>query len=731
VTETAGSSMLRAVSSDAPNARSPGPSRDDFLETYAATHRFRLGRPQSTTFTPDGGAVLFLRSGPRSFVRDLWIYDVATQQERILLTAEQILGGAEEALTPEERARRERLRMADRGIASFTLSPDGEQLLVPLSGRLFLVARTTGAVREVPSAGAAPIDPRFSPDGELLACVRDGDLWVHDLATGSERRLTAREHPHVTWGTAEFVAEEEMGRHRGYWWAPSGRQLAVQRTDNSALETFHILDPLRPDRAPQAAAYPRAGQANADVRLAVIDADTGTSREVAWDRTRWPYLVTVRWDSVLCIVVQDRAQHELAVAVVDPVSGVARVVHVERDDTWINIDQDMPRWISESRGFLWTTEREGAWTLEHRAPDGTLVRRITTPELGYAGLVATDIRGGWLYVRASGEPTETHVWRVPLDPTRGPPERLTQQRGQHSMVFGGKADTVIHTRHTLDGTWDTRVVELRGKVLGEIPSTAEKPPFVPRIELDRVGHVSTLILRPRDFDPARTYPVIVSVYGGPHARMVSAAPYDYLLQQWIADHGFVVVAVDGRGTPGRGRAFERAIRGSFVDVPLADQVAGLEGLCERHPELDRTRVGIYGWSFGGYLSAMAVLLRPDVFHAGVAGAPVTEWLDYDTHYTERYLGLPWEVPQAYVQSSCLTYVERLERPLLLVHGTGDDNVYFSHAMKLSDALFRAGKRHDFLPLANFTHMVPDPLVTRRLYSLIVDHFVRALGSSVA
>ncbi len=711
--------MLRAVPRGEPT---------DFLDTYAATHRFRLGRPSSTMFTPDGTSVLFLRSQPRSFVRDLWIFDLATQRERVLLTAEQILGGAEEALTAEERARRERLRMADRGIATFSLSPDADRLLVPLSGRLFLVDRATHAISEVLSEGAPPIDPRFSPDGDLLACVRDGDLWVHDLAHGSERRLTVREHARVTWGLPEFVAEEEMGRHRGYWWSPDGSRIAAQRTDNSSLESFHILDPLKPDRAPHVASYPRAGQANADVRLAIIDVDGGHSQEVAWDRTRWPYLVSVRWESVLTIVVQDRAQKELAIAVVDPQTWVARVIHVERDEVWINIDQDMPRWLSDGRGFLWTTEREGAWTLELRGRDGALISRVTPPELGYAGLVGTDLRAGVVYVRASADPTEAHIWRVPLDPSRGPPERLTHEHGHHAMVLGGRQDVVVHVRHTLDGTWDTRVVDLRGRVLGTIQSTSETPPFVPRIALDRVGHVSTLIIRPRDFDPAKKYPVIVSVYGGPHAKMVSACPYDYLLQQWIADHGFIVVSIDGRGTPGRGRAFERAIRGSFVDVPLADQVAGLEGLFARHPELDRTRVGIYGWSFGGYLSAMAVLLRPDVFHAGVAGAPVTEWLDYDTHYTERYLGLPWEVPDAYTQSSCLTYADRLERPLLLVHGTSDDNVYFSHAMKLSDALFRAGKRHDFLPLANFTHMVPDPLVTRRLYGIIVDHFVRALGA---
>ncbi len=707
------------------------PRAPEFLETYAATHRFRLGRPASFTFTSDGASVLFLRSGPRTFVRDLWSFDVATGQERVLLTAEQILGGAEESLTAEERARRERLRMADRGIASFTLAPDGDRLLVPLNGRLFLVDRHTCKVNELLSQGPPPMDPRFSPDGDRVAVVRDGDLWIHEVSAGTERRLTHRDDPRVTWGLPEFVAQEEMGRHRGYWWSPDGATICAQRTDNAPVETLFIIDPLHPERSPSSAPYPRAGGDNAEVKLALIDVASGSQTWVEWDRARWPYLVTVRWEqqtAPLTIVVQDRAQKELAIAVVDPATGLAKVIHVERDEVWINIDQEMPRWLSDGKSFLWTTEREGFTALERRSIDGTLVHRITGPELGYAGLVAVDGRAGAVYVRASLDPIEAHVYKVPLDPARPIPiQPITEERGQHAIVLGPR-ETFVQTRHTLDGRWDTRVRDGSGKVLGEIRASSESPPFVPSLTLERLGPraLATVMLKPRTFDPAKKYPVIVSVYGGPHARMVAAAPYDYLLQQWIADQGFVVVSIDGRGTPGRGRAFERAIRGSFVDVPLADQVAGLESLLERYPFMDAARVGIYGWSFGGYLSAMAVLLRPDVFKAGVAGAPVTDWLDYDTHYTERYLGLPWDDRAPYVRSSCLTHADKLERPLLIVHGTSDDNVYLMHSMKLSDALFRSGKRHELLPLANFTHMVPDPLVTTRLYSLIVDHFVRAL-----
>ena len=234
------------------------------------------------------------------------------------------------------------------------------------------------------------------------------------------------------------------------------------------------------------------------------------------------------------------------------------------------------------------------------------------------------------------------------------------------------------------------------------------------------------IIRPRNFDSARRYPVIVHVYGGPHVQTVLASGRNYLLEQWLADQGFIVVSIDGRGSPSRGREFERSIKGNFEELALADQVRGLQALGQKYPEFDLDRAGIFGWSFGGYMSAIAVLRRPDVFHAGIAGAPVVDWHDYDTHYTERYLGLPEKNKSGYAASSVLTYADQLSRPLLIIHGTADDNVYFLHSMKLCDALFRAGKPYEFLPLAGYTHMVPDPVVIERLNGRIAEFFATHL-----
>lgn len=715
-----------------------------FLEQYAATFRFRLGQPKSFALPPDGSQVLFLRSAPRDFSHDLFALDTRTGKTRLLLSAARLLGGEREQLSPAEKARRERMRVLSRGIVAFRLSRDGERVLVPLSGRLFVTPLDGGEVTELGGRGGGragtdrptghPLDPRLSPDGETVACVRDGDLYLYDVRSGRARRLTRRPGPAVENGLAEFVAQEEMGRHRGYWWSPDSRQLVYQQTDTSGVETLRILDPTRPETRPHRTAYPRAGKPNARVRLGVIAARGGRTRWLAWDRERYPYLVNVHWSrgAPLTVVVQNRAQTEVAVLAADPRTGKTRALHVERDPAWVNIDQQMPRWLPDGSGFLWTSDRAGMTRLELRDSGGKLVRPLTPEGLNHRKLVDLAPAADELFVEANtggAGATEVHLYRLSLS-AGAAPVRVSRERGHHEAVFAREHSHYVHSLQTLSGVRRHRVLTRDGKQVATIASRSERPPFLPNMALVQVGQreLNALVLRPRGFDAGRRYPVVVYVYGGPNHQAVTARPFRYLLHQWVADHGFVVVVIDGRGTPGRGRAWERAIKGNFIAVPLQDQVAGLRALGARFPELDLGRVGIYGWSFGGYVAAMAVMLEPDVYHAAAAVAPVTDWFDYDTHYTERYLGFPADNPDGYRASSAVAHASRLTRPLLLIHGTADDNVYFSHSLELSDALFRAGRPHRFLPLTNFTHLVPDPLVTRRLYSRIVGFLRRSLAA---
>ena len=698
-----------------------------FLEQFAVTRRFTAGLPTTIKVTPDGSAVLFLRSTSRSFVQDLYEFDVRDGEERLLLTAENILSGREEELSPEERARRERMRMSSRGIVSYQLSRDGTRILVPLSGRLFVVERGGGRVTELTSDKGFPIDAKFSPDGTHVSCVRDGELYVMDLATRQARQLTTGATEHITRGVAEFVAQEEMDRFEGYWWSPDGKTIAYQQTNTSALESMHIADAMHPDRAPQTWPYPRPGKANAFVRLGLIPVDGGHTQWVSWDYEKYPYLATVKWKdkAPLTILVQNREQTEEALLTVDPDTGSTSILLVEKDDAWLNLDQDMPWWTSDGTAFFWTTERGGARQLVQHARDGRSRGTVSSWNLILKKFLGPDPTGKQAFVLGGDDPTQTHIWRCPLDLKPPKPVRVTDKPGSHSAVFAENHSVFVQTSYTLDGERAFIVRRASGEEIGRLKSVAEQPPFLPNLELTTVGTNPTFhaaVIRPRNFVASRRYPVLVSVYGGPGAQTVMASPYPYLLQQWMVDHGFIVVSIDGRGTPSRGRDWERVIKGNLIDIPLADQVAGLQALGRKYREMDLSRVGIYGWSFGGYFSAMAVMRRPDVYHVGVAGAPVCDWLDYDTHYTERYLGLPDANSGGYSASSVLTYAPNLQRPLLIIHGTADDNVYLAHSLKMSNALFRAGKAHDFLALSDFTHMVADPLVTTRLQSRIIDFF---------
>ncbi|MCC6746733.1 MAG: DPP IV N-terminal domain-containing protein [Deltaproteobacteria bacterium] len=717
-------------------ASSPSPvtPRDvGFLAQYAATFRFRQGHPTSFAVTPDGRAVLFLRAPARSLVQSLYEHDLSIGRERVLLTAEQLLRGADEALSAEERSRRERMRLVTRGIVGFQLSSDGKRLLVPLSNRLFLVERATGRVEELAGPRGVRLDPRFSPDGERVAYVRGGDVYVYDVARRLELRLTTREKPSVTYGLAEFVAQEEMGRMRGFWWSPDGKALAVQETRTDGMEAVHLGDLGAPTQEPHRAAYPRAGRKNAEVRLGILPTHGGTLRWVSWDRARFPYLAAARWEkgAPLTLVVQSRRQTELRVLTVDATTGATELLLEERDPAWLNLDPSVPRWIDGGRAFLWSTERDGAWTLELRDGKGARLRTLVPAELGYRQLLGLDRRRRVAFVQASPTPTEQHLYAVPLDGETREVRRLTREPGEHGATVSEESGTLVVTGEGPELPRRITVLSPEGGERGRLRSVAERPPFAPRLELTSVTvgphRFHTALVRPRAFDPALRYPVVAYVYGGPHHQTVTASPSRYLLYQWVADQGFVVVCLDGRGTPARGRAFERALKGAFGTLPLEDQAAGLRALGARYPELDLARVGVFGWSFGGYLAALAVLKRPEVYRAGVAVAAVADWLDYDTHYTERYLGLPAEAPAVYREASLLTHAPRLSRPLLLVHGTSDDNVTFSHSLRLSDALFRAARPHAFLPLLNFTHLVPDALFTVRLYSAVVDFFRAQLG----
>ncbi|MEN3369233.1 MAG: dipeptidyl-peptidase 4 [Verrucomicrobiota bacterium] len=697
-----------------------------YFRELVETRNYSLGQPVKPELTPDGKAVVFLRGGARDPVLRLYEFTIADGKLREILAPEKLLQGAEEKLTAEEKSRRERARQSLKGFTSFQLSKDGSKILVALSSKLYVVARADGAVTELP--GQNWIDPHFSPDGSAVAAVSGGELHLINLETKADSAITSGASETIQHGTAEFVAQEEMDRHEGFWWSPDSQFIAYQETDNSGVETRYIGDPLHPENPPAKNFYPRAGTRNAKVRLGIVARAGGETRWVEWNREKYPYLTRVVWKKAaapLCILVQNRAQQEEVLLAVDPKTGATREVLQEKDAAWLNlVTKPMPLWLKDGRHFLWMTERNGTWQVELHSADGPLVRAITPVKFQLDELIDVNDADRSIVVSGGPDPRERHLFRFALEKDEEP-RQLTREPGRHDAVFGETKDQFLHRFDLMDGRAGWEVARMSDALkIAALPSVAERPSSLPKVELLRTEGARPMdaaIVRPRDFKKGNRYPVILDVYAGPHSKQVTAWPARYMIDQWMADRGYIVVAIDGRGTPGHGRDWERAIRGNLIKVALEDQIAGLEALAKREPAMDLKRVGAVGWSFGGYFSAMAAMQKPDIFRCAVVGAPVVTWENYDTFYTERYLGLPSENPDGYRDSNVLTYAKDLRRPILLIHGLTDDNVYAQHSMQLADALFNAGKTFNFLPLLG-THMVSEPVLRLRRQTRIMEFF---------
>jgi dipeptidyl-peptidase-4 len=694
------------------------PLDERFLEASAATQGFRLGRPVPLAVTKDG-AVLFRRTKPRD--RHAELFELSPKGDiQLLASATALLAGAAEQLSNEEKARRERTRTMTAGIVDVDVSHDGNRVLIPVGGRLFVLERTTRKVLEVDAGKGAPFDPHLSPDGRRVAFARDGDVFIANAEGGRPRRLV--HEAGIELGVAEFVAQEEFDRTRGHWFSPDGKFLAFQRTDARKVETAYVADPRHPEAAPVPFKYPRPGGENAAVGLGIVSVNGGAPVWARWDTSRHPYIANVLWEegAPLALLVMDRAQTEMELVRVDPLTGETKSLHTEHDDAWVELVPGSPSFFPDGSGFLWAKLRDNGYSLERYDAKGNHVATVLPPEFGLRRIRSIEPGGASVIVQAANDPRVEHVFRIPLDGKA--PVPLTTGAGLH-QAEADHGVTVITSAVNASGVTVSAVFPDGKRVA--IPSEAEAPPLEPTTVLESVElpgrTLYTAITRPRAFDPHRRYPVLVKVYGGPGSKMVVDARDRYLLDQWYADAGFVVVRADGRGTPDRGRAFERVFLRDFATVPLEDQVAALTAMQGRHPEMDRTRTGIFGWSFGGYLSIMAVLLRPDVFKAAVAGAPATDWELYDTAYTERYLKLPADDPDGYRRSSALTYAGRLTRPLLIMHGVTDDNVHFAHTLAFIEALYAAGKRAEVITLSA-THMVPEPRLAYLREKAQVDFF---------
>ena len=694
----------------------------EYPEAAARTRRFSYGAPRALGVAADGSRVVFLRStGPEDPADRLWVFDVGSGAERLVADPTTFLADAGD-LPPEERALRERLRLSASGIGSYAMDPAGTVAAFAVAGRLFRADLVSGAVGEVSTVGPV-IDPRPDPSGGRIAYVTGGTLRVTDPDT-----MIAGEEG-ITWGLAEFIAAEEFHRFRGYWWAPDGRSILAARVDETRVPRWTLHDPASPESAPRTVAYPHAGAANAEVTLHLLDLDGGWV-DVHWDRETYPYLVSVSWTELggpLITVLRRLQQHGLVLAI-DPRTGETQVHAELADPRWVEPIPGTPAYLGDGRVLVGGELAHDGYDARCLFADGSLL----TPPALYVHRVVSRLHNGDLLVEASeSEPSEQHLFRISAH--AGAPvvdaKRLTAGSGWHVGTGGG--ETIVVGALSLDHAGAIWTVHRGVEKVGELVNLAAVPPYQPRPALERVTdrRLPTGVLYPRRHVTGRKLPVLVDVYGGPGHQEVMAARSRWQERQWWADAGFAVVVVDNRGTPGVSPSFEKVIHRRMADVVLGDQVDALHALADKHPDLDLSRVAMRGWSFGGWLAALAVLRRPDVYHAAVVGAPVTDWALYDTAYTERYLGLPADGSEVYAHHSLVELaaeppVRRTDaRPMLLIHGMVDDNVVAAHTLRLSAALLRAGRPHSVIPLPGATHMAAGG-VGERLLRLELD-FVRA------
>jgi len=710
--------------------------------------------PTAIRFSPDGRAVTFLLAEPGSLHQSLVVVDTATGARRVARTPG---GSVEEAeLGIEERLRRERARELAVGVTRYQWAERADRVLVPMADGLWLfeglAAGSDSPARRVLAADdvAGPIlDARLSADGTSVGFVAGDEVHVLDVASGAVVQVTAgAAGTGRTNGLAEYVAQEEMGRPYGFWLSPDGRRVAFCEVDETHIPVYRIVhqgsDAVGPG-AQEDHRYPFAGADNARVRVGVVPADGSGAASPVWldlgstgigdDR----YVARVDWagPDVVLVQLESRSQQRLDLVRFDvgapagPDGVPGQRLLVEGSDVWINL-HDLLRVLPDG-SLLWASERSGFRHLEVRDADGALRHVLTSGEW-----VATDVLGvggGEVWFQSTAaSPLERHVHRVPLDGSR-PPEQVSDDAGVHAGVAHPDTGRWVDVRSHPAGPPRTTLRHVddpaRAFVLHDAaddPRVGElglQPPELRTVEADDGTELHAAVYRP---DGAGPFPLVVWVYGGPHAQLVtrSWSITVALRAQYLRQQGFVVAVLDNRGSTDRGLAFEGTLRHRMGTVEVDDQVRLVEALVA-DGLADPARVGIYGWSYGGYLSALCLARRPDVFRAACAGAPVTSWDGYDTHYTERYMGTPRENPAGYRAASVMTHVEGLrDRALLLVHGLIDENVHFRHTARLLNALVRADIDHRLMLYPDERHVPRGEADRESMEHRIAEFFRSAL-----
>lgn len=685
-------------------------------EALNAEHSLSGTSLRGAAVSPDGALVTVLRGREDdSRQLDLWAYDLATGEARMLVSSTALRGDADE-LSEEEKNRRERQRIYENGITSYQWDQQGRQIVVPMAGDVYVYDIEASAPRQLTATDAFETDAKFSPKGGFVSYVRDDELYVFDLARERERRLTKGADGIIRNAVAEFVAQEELDRFTGYWWAPDDSRIAYTQIDESPVPIVERVDINADKVVTIRQRYPYAGADNVRVRLGVVRTRGGSTTWIDLGDDPDIYLARVHWSkdsSKLYVERLSRDQKRLDLLEANPRSGATRILISETADTWVNLNNDF-RALADG-GFLWGSERTGYNQLYRYDATGALVDAVTAGPGLVGDLHCVDEKAGVVFYRGWREtPLESHLFSVPL--AGGAPSQLTAKPGFHDAVYSKNCETAIRWFLSDDQPTQTSVHGSDGAFRFWLNENAidENHPYAPyrashlpwrygQLKANDGTPLYYKILTPKNIAPGARLPAVIIVYGGPHAQRVRKIWVERdLFAQMLADEGFVVYRLDNRGAANRGAAFENSLYRAMGTTEVEDQAVGAAFL-KSLPYVDGDRIGVFGWSYGGYMTLRMLTATPDLYAAGVAGAPVTDWALYDTAYTERYMGEPQEEAEAYARGSVFADLEKLKAKLLVIHGMADDNVVFQNTVKLTHALQSQGAEFEMMTYPGEKH----------------------------
>jgi len=699
---------------------------------------------RSLRVSPDGERVTFLRGRPdNQFQLDLWEYNLKDKSTHRLVDSHQLVPN--ENLSLEEKARRERARTASlSGILSYSWSPDGKQLLVPIAGDLYLVdAAHPDHARKVASGNVG--DPKISPRGRYVSYVRDQNLFVIDLSTGAERQLTTDGKGTVHNGEAEFIAEEEMDQRTGYWWAPDESAIAYKRFDEAPVPVARRFEIFADRTEVIAQHYPAAGDPNVLVDLMTVDPASGAQKRIDLGANRDIYLVRADWSAdsrVLLYQRQSRDQKRLDLVAVDPATLAQRTLLTETSTTWVSIHDDL-HFLQQRRAFIWASERSGRKHLYLFDLDGKLLHPLTNGDWGVDNVLAVDEAAGKVYFASNKDAViDKQAYAVNLNGSNAArPVRITRTDGWHEDVFARNGSIFVDTFSDPATPPQVSIRHADGTMVEWLEHNEVKPghPYAPYAASHLPTEFGTIaskdgqtlywsMIKPAGFDPHKRYPVFLFTYGGPHSQRVTRQ-WGPLFNQYMAQQGYVVFTLDNRGSGRRERRFTDVIYGELGKHEVEDQLTGVDWLASQS-FVDPKRIGVFGWSYGGYMTLRLLEAGSSMIAAGVAVAPVTDWTLYDTHYTEQFLGgTPKDKPDAYTQSGVFAHLDGLTSPLLLVHGMADDNVLFTNTTRLIDALVNRNVQFELMTYPGAKHSISSRAGQRHVFGLIENFFKKRLGGT--